>query len=74
MVQKKIPENYPSRMSFFAGDDKSRRLVHQQSDDLRGITVLLAYYDEKQVLPYYLSPIRPFFKPSPVNYRKVIIN
>jgi len=51
MVQKKIPENYPSRMSFFAGDDKSRRLVHHQSGDLRGITVLLAYYDEKQVLP-----------------------
>ena len=51
MVPKKIPENYPPCIPFFAGDDKSRCLVHQQSDDLRGITVLLAHYDEKQVLP-----------------------
>jgi len=61
-------------MPLFPADDKSRRLVHRQSYDLRGITVSGAHYAEKQVLPHYLRPIKLFFAPSPVNYRKVIIN
>jgi hypothetical protein len=59
---------------FLAADDESRVLVPHQFYTLRRITVFGVHYAEKQVLLYYLSLIRLFFAPSPVNYRKVIIN